>query len=31
LQDHGAILEHRRSFAPVAMVVEGLFKDLPKV
>jgi ribonuclease HII len=28
LRDHGATLEHRRSFAPVAMVVEGLFKDL---
>ena len=26
LQEHGAILEHRRSFAPVALVTDGLFK-----
>ncbi len=26
LQEHGAMLEHRRSFAPVAMVTDGLFK-----
>jgi ribonuclease HII len=26
LEQHGAILEHRRSFAPVALVTDGLFK-----
>ncbi len=31
LQEHGAILEHRRSFAPVALVTDGLFRRLPNV
>jgi ribonuclease HII len=31
LQEHGAMLEHRRSFAPVALVTDGLFRRLPNI